>query len=199
MKKFEYLGSYLHHGEPSTGEIELNHRIQMANIKFSQLSNLLQNFKIRLCTRISFLNSFVRSRLVYSCQNWNLKPGQYNRLDTEYRLFLRRMIRGGFSRCTDCEENQFKFKLPNEKIHKICNTSDISEFIKKQQNNYAGHLIRTSATRSTKKLLFNDDKYSKTGRASLNLLEQVAQNSNMTIDGFCNYAMRKKVNVGNRR
>ena len=102
---FKYLGSYLHYDEPNTGETEINHRIQMANVKFAELMNLLQNHKIHLRTRITFLNSYVRSRLTYSCQNWNLTTSQYEHLDVVSRLFLRRMIRGGFSRLTDCNES----------------------------------------------------------------------------------------------
>ena len=157
------------------------------------MSNLLQNSKMHIRTRITFLNSFVRSRLTYSCQNWNLKSGQYDRLDVVYRLFLRRMVRGGFKR-VDSDESLFKFKLTNEKLHNICGTHDVSDFICKQQSNYAGHLIRTSMERSTKKLLFNDDKYSKVGRTVPNLLEQVVQNNNTTIDKFCNEAMSKHGN-----
>ena len=67
----------------------------MANAKFTELSNLLQNFRVNLRTRILFLNSFVRSRLTYACQNWNLTLYQYERLDISYRTFLRRMEPGG--------------------------------------------------------------------------------------------------------
>ena len=67
--EFKILGSYLSHSEPSTGDIEINHRIQMAYNKFASMSNLLQNRHIFLKTRVKFLNSFVRSRLTYSCQN----------------------------------------------------------------------------------------------------------------------------------
>ena len=59
VKEFKYLGSYLHFNEPSTGDAEINHRIQMANAKFAEISNLLQNSKIHLRTRISFLDSSV--------------------------------------------------------------------------------------------------------------------------------------------
>ena len=139
----------------------------------------------------------MRSRLTYSCPNWNLAASQYEQLDVVYRFFLRRMIRGGFSRRKDCNENEFKYKLTSAKIHKICKTDDVSEYVKRQQSNYAGHLVRTSVDRSTKKLLFNDDPYVKVGRVIPSLLDQVVSNNNTTIEGFCNDAMRK--NVGNRR
>ena len=168
----------------------------MAYAKFAELSNLLQNSKIHLKTRIRFLNSFVRSRLTYACQNWNLKSAQYDRLDVAYRLLLRRMVRGGFKRSGDDDENSFKYKFSNEKIHSICGTHNVSDFIKNQQKNYAGHLVRTSAERSTKKLLFNEDKCTKAGRGVPNLLEQVLVNNNKTMDAFVNDAMKV---TGNRR
>ena len=67
-----HLGAYINCPEPSTGDSEINQRIQLACGKFAELSNLLQNFHINLRTRISFLNCFVRSRLTYACQNWCL-------------------------------------------------------------------------------------------------------------------------------
>ncbi|XP_066934405.1 uncharacterized protein [Clytia hemisphaerica] len=73
VTKFTYLGSIISHDEPNTGNAEVNNRIQMASAKFNEMSNLLQNQRINLRTRINFLNSFVRSRLTYACQNWNLK------------------------------------------------------------------------------------------------------------------------------
>ena len=42
--------------------------------------------------------------------------------------------------------------------------------------------------------MFNDDKYSKVGRSVPNLLGQVVQNNNTTIDKFCNEAMSKHGN-----
>ena len=161
--------------------------------------NLLQNHKINLRTRITFLDSYVRSRLTHSCQNWTLTSAQYDRLDVVYRRFLRRMVRGGFSRRDDDDdqENQFKYKMTNNKIHSICNTVDLSVFIKAQQKSYACHLIRTPIERSIKKLMFNNDHYVKVGRSVPSLLDQVVSNNNTTVEQLCNDAMRRK--RGNRR
>ena len=111
---FKYLGSYISQNEPNTGDVEINHRIQMAQMKFASLSNLLQNRSILMKTRIKFLNSFVRSRLVYACQNWNLTIAQYEKIDSVYQTLLRRMVRGGFKRQGD---GDFRYKLSNIKIH----------------------------------------------------------------------------------
>ena len=99
------------------------------------------------------MNSFVRSRLTYACQNWNLKQTQFDRLDSCYTTFLRRIVRGGFRRCEGDDSNQFKLKITNAKLHKLCNTQDVSLFIKQQQCNYAGHLIRTLSNHNTKKCI----------------------------------------------
>ena len=98
---FRYLGAYINCHEPSTGDSEINQRIQLACGKFAELLNLLQNFHISLRTRISFLNCFVCSRLTYIWQNWCLTTNQPNRLDITYRTFLRQMIRMGLNKLTE--------------------------------------------------------------------------------------------------
>ena len=41
--EFKYLGSYISQNEPNTGDIEINHRIQMAYAKFATMTNLPQS------------------------------------------------------------------------------------------------------------------------------------------------------------
>ena len=137
----------------------------------------------------------LKYRETYSCQNWNLKQSQFDRLDVTYRTFLRRMVRGGFRRKEE-DVNEFSMKINNAKLHRLCGTQDVSSFIRQQQCNYAAHVIRTTPDRSIKKLMFNDDRRMKAGRTTSSLLEQAADNRNETIDAFCNYAMVRK---GNRR
>ena len=57
--EFKYLGSYISQNKPNTGDIEINHRIQIAYAKFTIMNNLLPNSKIQHKTRVKFLNSFV--------------------------------------------------------------------------------------------------------------------------------------------
>ena len=187
---FKYLGSHVSQNEPTTGNTEINHRIQMAHAKFATMTNLLQNFRIHLKTRILFLNSFVRSRLTYSCQNWNLTGAQYTKLDVIYRNLLRRMLKGGFKR-VDSDQGDFRYKLSNEKVHAICGTSDVSCFIKNQQKSFASHVVRMSNNRCIKQLMFNDDKCCRTGRTHTTLLEQVVNNTNSTLEKFINLSMER--------
>ena len=67
--ELKYIDSFISQNKPNMGEIEINHRIQMAYAKFATMTNLIQNSKIHLNTRVKVLNSFVRSRLTYSCKN----------------------------------------------------------------------------------------------------------------------------------
>ena len=159
----------LAHISPKTNlkrDIEINHRIQIAYTKFATTANLLQNSKIHLKARVKFLNSFVRSGHTYSCQNWNLIVGQFEKLDVTYRNLLRRMIRGGFKRTGD-NDGDFRYRLNNEKVHAICFTSEVSNFIRKQQKDYAGYVVRMPIERCEKQLMLNDDKHNRTGRVTL--------------------------------
>ena len=160
----------------------------MALGKFASMSNLLQNRGIHLSTSVKFLNSFVRSRLTYSCQNWNLTKAQFVKLDVTYRTLLRRMVRRGFNRVDT--DGDFRFKISNEKLHNICNTEDVSIFIRKQQKNYAGHVVRMPVDRSIKQLMFNCDKYHRIGRTTPSLLEQVLSDNNLTVERFINLSMK---------
>ncbi|XP_066925851.1 uncharacterized protein [Clytia hemisphaerica] len=191
VQKFKYLGCHIDYLEPNSGNVEINNRIQISSVKFNELSNLLQNFQINLKTRVKFLNSFVRSRLTYACQNWNITQNQYDRIDATYRMFLRRMIRNGMKHVNEVE-NDFRMMISNVRLHEICDTKDVSVFIKNQQRNYVAHVIHMQVNRNVKKLTFNDDKYTKRGRPVRSLMEQVMANENLGIDGLCNDALKRR-------
>ena len=64
------------------------------------------------------------------------------------------MIIGGFKRIGDID-GKFRYKLNNEKVYAICNISDVSNFIRKQQKEYAGHVVRMPIERCDKQVMFN--------------------------------------------
>ena len=186
------MRAHIDYQQPNTGDSEINHRIQVARVKFAQMSNLFRNFSINLHVRISFLNAFVRSRLTYSCQNWNLNKSQLDRIDVCYRIFLRQMLRGGFKR-VDADNGDFRFRMSNEHVLQLCGVEDVSEFVKRQQINYAAHVVRMSHERSIKRLMFNSDKCTKPGRRAETLLEKVVKMRNSSLDAFCNDAMNRRI------
>ena len=99
------------------------------------------------------------------------------------------MVRSSFKQCGN-DDSDFWYKLSNDKIHNICGTSNISNFIKNQQKSYSSHVVRMPTERSTKQLMFNDDKYHRVGRAIPSLLEQVLKNDESSMDMFINNSMK---------
>ena len=98
------------------------------------------------------------------------------------------MIWGGFKRIGD-SDGDFWYKINDEKVHVICCRSDVSNFARKQQKDYAGHVVRmTNDLWET--TMFNDEKYHRIGRKARSILEQVLKFSNSTIDNFINNSMK---------
>ena len=100
---------------------------------------------------------------------------------------LRRMIRGGFQQNED-----YHYKITNSKLHEICKTEDVSDFVARQQVNYCAHLVRQQNTFLTKRLLFNDNKYCKRGRRTETLKDKVLKITRTTEDRFHKDALNRK-------
>ena len=172
---FKYLGAQISTTEAGTGWTEVNYRIQNAKCQFFQKKNLFLNHAISIKTRVNFLNSFVRSRLTYACQNWALTKLQLNKLNSTYSTFLRKMIRNGFRRQAPNPDGSpnYKFHYTNDSLYSICSTPMLSTFIEKSQLKYCAHIIRQQNSSLCKALMFNADKYSKRGQPNPTLLSQV--------------------------
>jgi len=91
--KFPYLGSQIVYDQ-TTGDWEINYRIESAKNKFSSMKNLLLNHEIYLQTRIVFLRAYIRCRLIFNYQSWVLTLAQSNKFDATWRTSLRKIIRG---------------------------------------------------------------------------------------------------------
>ena len=194
VEVMRYLGADNDRSEAGTGWTELNNRMDSARTTFAINKNLFCNYKLSLHLRINFLNSLVRSRLVYGCQNWALTKAQYERLDGCYRTMLRKLVRGGFERSAASSENdkKLKYHYNTEGILLFTKTENISTFVKRQQRNYAAHLIRTSNSKPTKQFMFNNDKYRKPGNHAPELLQQVVKQSELTRSEFLDRAASRK-------
>ena len=160
VKTYRYLGCEVKYDEPTTGETELNLRSDATDCKFYSLARNLMNMKIRLTTRIRILNSLVRSRIVYSCQTWSTTKVQLNRMNALYLTFIRKMVKGGYKRKGDT----WSFVFSNEDLIRMAKTTDLSSYIRKQQRNYAGHIIRKENSSIVKRLFFNSNASHKPGR-----------------------------------
>ena len=189
VMKFRYLGDEIKYDEPSTGDSEIELRINLAENKFYEMSRKFFNHKIYLKTRIQILNTIVRSRLTYSCQTWNLNKRQRDRINSCYTSMLRKMIKGGYKRKPGTE---WSFVYRNEDLHTICGTEDIDIFTAQQQKKYLAHLSRQPNTCITKRLLFNSNDALKTGR--IHTLETIVlATENNTPEEFYRRALNRQI------
>ena len=122
VRNFRYLGDEIKYDEPSTGDAEINLRIDVTENKFYQLGKKLLNYKILLRTRVKVLNAMVRSWLTYSCQTWNVRARQMERINSSYSSMIRKIIKDGYRRKNN---NEWGFALSNEYLHNICGTENI--------------------------------------------------------------------------
>ena len=187
VKTFKYLGSQVQYDQPTTGDTEITCRIDMAESKFYEHGKKLMNFKIHLSTRVSILNSLVRSRLTYGCQTWTLTHAQKARLDSAYLSMLRKMIRGGYAR----KEEGWGFKMTNEELLERCQTRTITEFTEGLKRSYLAHVIRLPNTSIAKRIAFNANHAVRPGRPATTFVQSVLDAEKMNITRFATLANTK--------
>ena len=187
VKEFIYMGSKIKFDEPSTGNAELELRIDLGERKFYELAKNLMNYKILLSTRVKILNALVRSRLTYSCQTWSISRVQFQRLSSVYCSMLRKMIKGGYRRKRD----SWSYVLSNKDILQISKTEDISKFAARQQRNYAAHVIRKDNDSIAKRAMFNSDHRTKRGR-KISLLQYACDDAKCSMTEFFTNSLNRK-------
>jgi len=142
--------------------------------KFVEMSSLLQNMKTNLRTRVKFLDSFVVPELEPDSNSVRTNRCNLSQsIETTIRLNRR-----GFSRV---DEDDYRYRLNNKRIHSLCGSFRLLW----EDNSWDILIIQfVCQDRTPKILMFNDDKYSKKGRPSKSLLEQVLENNSVTLDTF---------------
>ena len=187
VKVFKYLGCNIKYDEPSTGDSELEFRIDTAHNKFYELGKKMMNHRIHLATRVTFLNTLVRARLTYSCQTWNLTQAQVDRINSAYCSMLRKMVKGGYRRV----DGTFRFVLSNSDLLKKCRTESIQDFISRQQRNFVAHIARSGNDRTIKRLMFNGNEARRPGRRRT-LYGTVVERMMLSTDRFNHDALLRK-------
>ena len=74
---------------------------------------------------------------------------QLQQVNICYKTMLRKMIRNGFN-----QTNDFKYIINDKRLHSICKTPTISNFIQVQQTKYLAHIIRQPESIITKQITF---------------------------------------------
>ena len=99
---------------------------------------------------------------------------------------LRKMVKGGYRR----EKDKWNFILSNEKLLEMAKTEDIQFFIKRQQRNFAAHIVRKKNASTSKRLMFNNDRIYKTG-PKMSLLKSTIEYTKETVATFTIKAMNR--------
>ena len=161
VRQFKYLGHVLSNlNSPSSSFI--NHQMASAYSKWNEIKYILLDRKINLPIRIKFLETYVRSRLLYSVQAWTLSAVELNKIESVWHNFLRRMVKGGFSRknvpLNNTEpiqgELDWSFKISKSQLIKITKSPSIKNFCLMQHLKYIAHITRMSNSSLQKRLLF---------------------------------------------
>ena len=96
-RSFKYLGHVLCN-DPSKSSAFLVHQISSAYAKWNEMKSVFVDKRIFLSTGVKFLEACVRSCLLYSVQAWQLGAEEMRKLESVWYGFLRRLVKGGFSR-----------------------------------------------------------------------------------------------------
>ena len=150
VDKFKYLGHWLHQNPNSKSY--LNQQFGAAYGKWNEWKSVLTDHKIKLCTRVKFAESVIRSRLCYAVQTDRLKVAERATLDSVWTRMLRKMIKNGFAK----KEDSRAYKYYNEDVLRICKTKSASQFCQVQHLKFLGHIARQENDTLQKKWLFTN-------------------------------------------
>lgn len=204
-KSFRFLGSHCHFEQDTTGDFEINCRIELAQQKYASLRKLFENYNIKLTTRVKYFNIYIRSRLCYACQTWALTKTQFEKLNTIQSEFLRRLIKGGKKRI-DPENMNFDYVITRATILAKCQTETLESFIRNQQEKFSSHHIRAPNNSQVKRLIFNGNKSKKRGKPTPNAFTQTIEYLQRDRDEYCrdvwkerNKKMRRQAELGKQK
>ena len=182
VRKFKYLGHMVTNLDDDPSHF-LSFRIASAFQKWNELKHVFTDKRIFMSTRIKLLEAFVRSRLLYSSQSWELLASEIQKIESIWHSFLRKMICNGFKRknvppdylnarkkakksniiVPEPDGLDWAFVFSNEQLRLITKTKNISSFCKIQHYKYIAHVTRLDNSSVQKQLLFtcNRKKYAR--------------------------------------
>ena len=190
VSTFKYLGIKLDKSDYKTGKSEINHRISCARYKFKNMDHIFKNKNIKMKVRIIYYNAYIRTRLCYGCQLWNLPEILRGKVRSVHTKHLRTMIRGGFDRrggdLSLRDEIGYNWAYVNsyKKLLDIGKTDPVLNFSDFQRSKWISHLIRKNNDSTVKQLLFEKSQITRVGRttSSLDQLLKVTRQYEMSDD-----------------
>lgn len=114
MKSFHYLGVWSDYNDIHVGKTELSHWMNSAKCTFAENRKMLTSRHIQLKTRVSLLNSLVRSRLTYGYHAWRPTTTEFVKISTIYGRFICSMVINGYKKLTHLIHQQRHLRYPTE-------------------------------------------------------------------------------------
>ena len=190
VSTFKYLGIKLDKSDYKTGKTEINYRISCARYKFKNMDHIFKNKNIKMKVRIIYYNAYIRTRLCYGCQLWNLPETLRAKVQGIHTKHLRFMVRGGFERrggdLSQRDEIGYNWAFVNsyKKLLDIGRTDAVLDFSDFQRAKWISHLIRKNNDSTVKQLLFEKSQTTRVGRttSSLDQLLKVTRQYEMCDD-----------------
>ena len=174
VRSFKYLGYTITNTENSSQS--LHARIGAAYQKWNDLKYILTDRRIRLSTRVKFLTTCIRSRLLYCIQAWELTEKELGKVEVIWHSFLRKMVRRGFERKNapdraECEgtDVDWSYRISNDRLRTITKTRPIRDFCLAQHLKYLAHICRLDNNALQKQVLFD----TMTPRTMWNRIEKI--------------------------
>jgi sorting nexin-29 len=141
---FVYLGSYLTNENDETVEIE--RRINLANKIYFALLPAMKSRVVNQRTKVRLYKTTIRPVLCYGSETWTLTSKMCELLDRFERKILRRIYGGVY------ENGHWRIRYNNELYSKY-NDISLSNYIKLQRLQWAGHVQRMQEQRIPKRVL----------------------------------------------
>jgi len=129
VQEFVYLGSKL--STEGNSEVDVRARISKARGVFAALRNIWKSTKISTNTKLRIFKSNVLGVLLYGAESWKVTKNITSKLDVFQTRCLRRILRIFWPNT-----------ISNEELHKMTNTSPISQEIRKRRWRWTGHVLR---------------------------------------------------------
>ena len=95
IRIFKYLGHVITNNDDDPSHY-LSFHISSAFQKWNELKHVLTDKRMIMSTQVKLLEACIRSRLLYSCQSWELAASELRKRETIWNGFLRNMVTKGY-------------------------------------------------------------------------------------------------------
>ena len=127
-------------------DTEIKSRINKASGTFARsTARVLDNQKLRICTKANLYCSCVCSTLLYGSETWTLSSVQEKKINTFHLRRLRRILR-----------TAWQHNFTNEEVLRRTNLTSIYFTLSQRRLRWLGHVLRTGAERILKSLLHGE-------------------------------------------